>query len=341
MEESLLELTRILRLYIYYILLLVGTFGNVMSLVLLTKTKMGQTSAGVYFVNMAVGDIIYLTVGITDYIYGYHNNGVHIIYEHPWSCKIVRYVQFVAGDTSFWILLAITCDRFFAVVKPYYANLYCTVAKAKTISLLIWILSACLNIHSFWTRGLSVYQEETSMNATVAMDITDAQSNITNTKVIVRNCGFPTEAARYFEYFVRPWINLIFLALLPSVIICAMNYCIIKVLRHRLNRRKDRLGHSKVGDQLQHLTTMLFVVSVEYLVLIPPNFIFLLIRPYLESGTMLNVAQNIMYTIAYIHHSINFYLWCVAPKAFRSAFCLLIRCKEENIMEDFVMNSNS
>jgi len=95
----------------------------------------------------------------------------------PVSSLIVLLVWLDSGDTSIWVLVIFTVDRFSAICFPLRKQRDCWLAsRAKYYALGALLLAACKNVPVFWTRGA----EYKLINDTVA--------------VLVSNCGRPTAA---------------------------------------------------------------------------------------------------------------------------------------------------
>ena len=326
-SNRLVTLGREIRLACAFLQLIAGTFGNIVSFLIMTRTAMKKTSAGVYFANIAVGDTIFLYLGLGSYIFKYFHD-VAFQELHPMACKFARFTQFMSGDMSVWLLVAVTVDRFVAVVLPTKANSFCITRKARHICIGVWIAAILKNLHIFWTRGLEVYTPREGVSLTFV-------------------CGFPTYAHYRFERFVRPWIALTTLAIIPAIVILVLNICIIKALKKQSKMRREKQrpeSSNQIIDRrnVRQMTRMFLAVSIEYLILVPPIYLFLIIKPYLNRQSPKFVfAQSIIYAVQYVHYSINFYLWCLSGRGFRKEVRNLLGCESQKSQRYIEMNSRT
>jgi len=84
-----------------------------------------------------------------------------------------------SGDTSIWVLVVFTIDRFSAICFPLRKRDWWTPRRAKYYALGAFMVAVSKNLAVFWTRGA----EHVAINDTVT--------------VLVSNCGRPTAAYRY------------------------------------------------------------------------------------------------------------------------------------------------
>ncbi len=81
-----------LRLALYVPILVLGTVGNFLSFVVMRRKSMRETSPGVYFAAIAVGDTLALYVGVVPFIV-FYSSGVDLWTLHAWSCRCVHVLR--------------------------------------------------------------------------------------------------------------------------------------------------------------------------------------------------------------------------------------------------------
>ena len=162
---------------------------------------------------------------------------------------------------SAWLIVAVTTDRFLAVTYPLKASSYCTVQRAKYLSLILLLIATVYNIHVLWTIHLyskpplgylscSHYQSDTFME----------------------------------EYY--PFIKLSTYSVLPFTMVVVLNTSITRKLwrsRKTLSEAAPTGIHggpdrSKVAQNQQRITIMLLVVSFMWLGLTAPFMLFSLVK---------------------------------------------------------------
>ncbi len=168
----------------------------------------------------------------------------------------------------------------------------------------------------------------------------------------VNNCGFPSDSVAYFEIYVRPWIGFTLYAYIPLAAVLVLNTLIIRTLwkvrkvgqapevpsgqgqgdqnhpGQNQNHQGQGQGQGQMSQQQERarksnaqLTAMFLSISVTFLLLLPPSMTTIALKPYLD----LTEAQAARYaylesfadSLAYLMHSINFYLYCLTGPGFR------------------------
>ncbi|ESP05493.1 hypothetical protein LOTGIDRAFT_97704, partial [Lottia gigantea] len=111
------------------ILINIGTIGNLMSILVLTRSNMRKSRVSIYLTVLSSCDILVLYTGLLRQVIMYHTNSdVRILSD--FSCKINTV------DFSVWILVAVTVERIVSVWFPHHVRHTCTV-KSSTVTLVI------------------------------------------------------------------------------------------------------------------------------------------------------------------------------------------------------------
>ena len=129
-------------------LLLFGTFTNILSLLVLSRKRMRKHSTYVYLAILSVIDLLALWLGITrDFLA--HGFNIHI--RAWWLCKLHSFFFYYLLDMSSWILVAVSVDRFIAITFVFSSYtkqmLLKLLAKPKMICSVLLAFFALLNLH--------------------------------------------------------------------------------------------------------------------------------------------------------------------------------------------------
>ena len=140
------------------------------------------------------------------------------------------------------------------------------------------------------------------------------------------------EIGSYRKFFQGPWYFLDMTAYcgMPFLVICVCNVIIISRVagsyqRRRAMQQKEAQRYTK---DVQGITVMLLVVSIVFIILTLPlqtffisviiDFSFFGASPYIQALIwLLRYSVQIM---AYSNSSVNFILYCVSGRQFRTAF---------------------
>lgn len=266
-------------------------------------------------------------------------------YLSRWSCRFEKFLFYTFSDIAIWILVLFTIDRFIAVCLPFYKAKVCLPRRAMMACGVTSIILVGKNFHVFWTRG-EIYDQA---------------------GMVQSMCG---RTAHHFEHYVRPWIALTTITLLPFLIIVTCNISIVvhlvkarhKVVFHQkpdVGRKEtsslfqrsfksstltssfsqfipwnQKRGPSKVFTQT---TIMCLSTSVAFLICVSPSIILTLGRINWsndrKSVHAFGIAQAVNYQLSCLNHAINFFLYCLSGQRFRRELCDMIRGRPDNAFQ--------
>ena len=284
----------------------IGMVGNIFVILVLMcsgTSKTRHTTTAIYLTIMAMADMAFLVVGIIpEWLEACQFFIVNEV--HPVTCKLEKFLFYTFGDVAIWIMCAFTFDRFIAVCFPFKKQHVCTPKYAKITAVVIMVVSCGKNMHVFWTRG-------------PVFDSSDA--------ILETNCGRP-EPFSYFERYIRPWIAFAFVNLIPFIVVITCNIFIIKTLI-KAQRRMASVSTNDSG--FMQTIFMCLSASFAFLLCITPSIIVYIGKPYWTSegnpNYTYNIAKAITNQLAYVNHSINFFLYCITGRKFREQFVTLFR----------------
>ncbi len=283
-------------MWVWPIVILAGTVGNVLTFLVLIRRRMRRTPCYFYLAMLAFADTSVL------YLSGFKTwlrviAGIEILHLSNASCKIVMFLFLQSLHLSALFIVAITLDRFLTVWLPFNKASICVVRRAKLMSLLSFLIMVAYNIHVFWTINLRKYKK-TFICAPL----------LTNT----------------FMCHVFPWLKLSLYTLVPFFVVFALNVATISKIFHthaRFRRENDyKTSQMKTGQY--RVTVMLTGVSISWLMLTAPFTLYSFIRYTHHHTTAHDRAKDflfktICFTLLYVNHAINFYIYCLSGKRFR------------------------
>lgn len=294
-----------------------GLGGNALIVAVMTRRRMQGSSTCVYLSLMAIADTMVLLTGmIPEWL-----EAVRIVVFkelHEATCKLEKFLFYTSADTAVWFLVVFTIDRFIAVCYPLKKNKFCRSSRAKISCAVVLGAATMKNVHVFFTRGAQ-YKETMQVNGTGSSSL-----------LLISNCGKPSAASENFEDFVRPWIAFVVVSLLPFCVILLCNVCIIRTL---MSVRRLRAEHSIVSTtdkSLVQMTAMCLSASFCFLVCITPSIILLIGKPNWKNAPFYEIAKVVNNELVYVNHSVNFFLYCVTGKRFRSGITAVCRCRRKS-----------
>ncbi len=230
-------------------------------------------------------------------------------FENPTYCSIRILVVFGSALCGVLIILAMTFDRFYGIIRPHKASSFNTVKRAKITCLIIIIFSTLYNVpHIFLTleRGY--------------------------------DCVPYGRGIMYAYGEVYYWSSFVLNFSFPFVALLIMNSFIIHTIRSRRSltglttqsQRSDKGTKPKSSDS--QVFAILLLVTFSFLFLTTPTYMLFLFQmimdftktPELFAGwhIFFGLAQKLFFT----NNGINFFLYILSGTKFRNDFRQLICC---------------
>ncbi|XP_064639514.1 FMRFamide peptide receptor frpr-18-like [Lineus longissimus] len=282
------------------ILIIAGTILNALTVIVLLKRKFGKSSTRILLIVLAFVDTGVLWTALLGYWIRYaFDVEVRILSEL--SCPLNFFFTYFFLQLASWSITLLTIERWISVIFPLKAKLICTGKRTAIILILVVILLLCLNAHMLFLFG-----------------IRDGE------------CLPMAAPYIYFWKYVWTYIDLLAKACIPFLVITVCNCSILyKVIRsHNTRKKLPNLEKSSDGQtahaQMTSMTYMLTTVSVMFIFLTLPACIYyiLILKLTLISSWHSLVKLIFIHAftnfIQYINNSINFLLYCVSGKQFRT-----------------------
>lgn len=307
------ESLRVTRLIVKQILIPIiataGIVGNILNIIVLRNRKM-RSSTNVYLSALAVCDMLYLIFTLT--LSFIHCN----ISDQPKSAFYfiprARVLSDLFGNTAVWLTVAFTIERYIGVCHPMRGKVWCTVGKAKILSVIVLVVSFVNTFPEFFE-----------------MDITESSTNGT-TSYSCEQTTFGKSESYSIGYY---WWYVTFFTLVPFVFLFVFNSILIKSVWKANKRRHQLSNFSVVGENSrqqseQHkVTTMLITVVLIFLLCQLPWTVLLMYRTYLDANNFLKsqttfilISGNICNLLVIINASGNFLLYSYFSSRFRRTF---------------------
>ena len=310
------------------ILISFGTVGNILSIVVLTRTSIRTSTTALYLTFLAFSDLLVLYTGLLrQWLKFLFTNDVRHVSEA--ACKIHIWLVYSSLDFSAWILIAVTLERVISTWCPHSAKTKCS-RKYATI-LLVAILFLCLGLNSHLLFGMVDKVSE------------DGKS--------IKKCSTVDENYSAFFNLTWPWIDLCVFCLIPFSVIVVGNACILfKVIQSRKKARPRvqpsvRSLHNNNQSHHNHssMTAMLFTLNIVFLFTTSPISIYNVGYPiWLEGASQETKASlefwwAVVNMLMYTNNSLNFLLYCLSGSRFRQEVKILF-CPTRNQSSNIALN---
>ncbi|XP_064649860.1 kiSS-1 receptor-like isoform X2 [Lineus longissimus] len=230
--------------------------------------------------------------------------------------RVTYYLVEFLGQLSGWILAGMTIDRFIAIRFPLKAFTFCTVKRARKVVFGLTLVIGTVNANILFT-----YQVKRDPVFGLERFVED----------------FP--AAPVVEKIVS-WWELIAGTVVPFFVLIIFNCLIIwnvrsasKFQRQMTYDQKDKMQALRKAKAEAHLTRMLLLVCIAYLVCSVPVRIYLLENTgsfnYQDPEWFIQFNVGYWYGCIgwYMNYAINFYLYCIAGgRKFRQDVLEILCC---------------
>ena len=302
--------------YVSPVLILIGTAGNCLSILVFSQRELRSKSTSVYFMVLGVADTVVLYAGLLRHWVD-NTFGIDIRLLGVVGCKIHLFLVYMSMQYSAWTLVAVTFERFVSVVFPFHSQTVCKRRNALICLGTLTVLLCTLNLHFFWTKTIG-YSEYAGKLWPI----------VVNTEVM------------YKEFFNDVWnlLDVMIASVIPFLLMLICNITIIVRLQIAMMKRRGQMNvqQKDSGPRMTTMTAMLLAISFIFLCTTGPLTIYLTIRPYLprtEFGTRPDSQRHLLFTslslLAYVNNTVNFFLYCITGAKFRHELKSLFRCTKK------------
>ena len=292
------------RAVFFPIIIILGVFGNVMTIVIIRRLKENSSSMDRYFLSLAATDFcVILVAPFTVWLDS--ATGFSVLTSHDAVCKIVIFAYNAATTSSAWILVTMATHRALMVTWPHRVNAICTPRRSSCAVIAIVVFSSVAFSHMLYGAG------------------------------IVYPAGLCAFTGTYQVFLEEIWVHIELLlhSLLPIVLMLLSNSVLVRKLRVSVREASDQLATSETqtvsrAKTVNSITLQAVGVSCAFIVLTLPLSVWNLtsfIFPGdhiadLHKFVVRVVIQDICYWLGYINYSVNFYLYCLTGSRFRNQF---------------------
>ena len=330
-------------IYIWYIFpilhVVFGTFGNVMTSIVIFRNFRKMTSTSVMLLALACSDTMFL------YMTPFRNWLLYIFKVDfrgfsDFGCKILILLVYSTYQASSWFLVMLTFERVFCIVRPHKVKLYFTTKKAIIAVCVIVVLITGHNTHVFYGFGNHPVSEFLGREG----------------------CQISQENYITFYRYYWHWIHFATSYIVPCTAIVFGNTFIVYKLRNSAmdskraetasasNTRKNdtngttsKLRPTRLSKQKKSVTLMLIMLSLIFIISQTPLTIFLICEShllydankyactdfleYLDKAGKFKFTEAIVHNLGYLNSSINFFLYVLSGSRFRKDVKALLMCR--------------
>ena len=296
----------VFRSVFYFIIILLGVFGNIMTIVIIRRLKSNHSAMDRYFMSLAVTDLCVVITGPFP-TWLRSATGFRLPSSHDVICKVFAFVFNMAMASSAWILATMATHRALMVTWPHRVNAICTPRRSWCAVIAIVVLSSMTFSHILY--GFEIVHPH-------------------------RICGFK---GKYSVFTEEIWHKVEFFLdfLLPIVCILLSNIVLVRKLRVSVREASDQLATSETqtvsrAKTVNSVTLQAVGVSCAFIILSSPVSIVNIMSltspgrykyiTDLHAFALHKMIESISHMLRYMNYSVNFYLYCLTGRKFRNQF---------------------
>lgn len=296
-EEFYLKARSITGLICYPIACSIGLIGNAMSIIVMTQKQM-RSSTNVYLIALACSDSVKL---VSDFLYF----AVILLMELDKEAGeallrgLYPYAHYIFNSSlsiSAWLTVSVAVERYIYVCKPMMVKSYCTIQRARIITVTVYVLMSVLAIpNALRYQAYEIYNNGTDE---IISDL--------NVSKLWKNVVF-AQVYTWFQNLIR--------SVIPLLILIGLNACIMYGLRRcRLSRTKNMKRY--------RITIMLVFVVLVFMVCITPDAVMSTFfkSGYIEEDYLTRGIREITDFLLLINSAVNFILYCIFNTIFWKNF---------------------
>ncbi len=281
--------------YLSLIIVILGTSGNIMSLIVFSTKSMSGSVSSIFFRILAIVDTIFLFSTLPRYwiivIFRYDIRNYHDV-----ICKIHPFLVYWSGHLTGWILSAVAIERAVGVSMPHIYKSMVTRKRAKVLLATIILALGGLDSYLLFSR-----------------------------RIIAGYCSTDPDMIE-FDHNVWFYLDITAYCFCPFTMICLSNVCIIFFVVRSSIWRKKSLTTNQASASTSSLSTILITVSVVYLacslpveIYIPVNNAWRVPGMTWKTYSLLSLYNAFATLLAPVNSAANFYLYCLSGTTFRKA----------------------
>jgi thyrotropin-releasing hormone receptor len=188
------------------IIFIIGFVGNVMVVIVVSRTQSMHTPTNCYLVSLAIADIMLLVSAplptIAEFFLIINQSLLGGV-----GCAIMVFCQYLGVNVSSLSITAFTVERYIAICHPMRAQTMCTVRRAKRIIGALWAFGICYCVP--WLALIST-------TTRIYSDGTEVES-----------CEFKLERSSYLTYYMA---DLVIFYIIPLLLTCVLYGLIGRIL---------------------------------------------------------------------------------------------------------------
>ena len=299
--------------YFAPVLIIVGTVGNLIAVITLQSRLFKSSSTSFLLSTLALCDVLVLNTGLMRW-WLIHAFQIDVETLSKYGCKVHSLFTYFSHQIASWTLVLLTVERTISVLIPLRCHEFCNKRRLIPIWIGIAVILFCFNIHFFFSVDIQ--------------DFVNTSNSSNSRHCIIVNS--------WDSFFLGPWywIDACLGDFIPFLFVLVGNVIIVThLVRSGRLRSKVMLSAGEKDRKMSSTTFVLITVSVIFLVCnVPTDLLFLGYQYGLfpDNNSEQDAIYNLFFAgvsmLYYANNAIEFVLYFVSGRKFRSAFLDMFGC---------------
>lgn len=203
-----------------------GVFGNILTLIVLLQKKMRHTSTSQYLTFLTVFDLLFIISCFFNNLEIMYSNNLAIDQIRPYINLIFYPLGDFSANTSAYLILVFTIERFIAVAYPLNSRFWCRPSRARKIILITVIFTFVLTFPTFLENKIAY--------------ICDISTNQTRAELV--DSGFYPNF--YIYKLIYFWLIAIMVQFIPLTLLIILNGFLMKYIHGSIKMKHISLANS-------------------------------------------------------------------------------------------------
>ena len=293
----------------------IGILGIFLTIVVLSRKSM-CTSTNCYLMALSIADLLFLlllaSILIDERFAPDSSSYYHFVIYVTHTAIFMQIFQLA----SVWLTVMLAVERYIAICKPFLANKFCTVFRARVIICIIFALALICRCPNFWENKIVTVRDSMSNTSWTYMEPTDLSEDV-----------------NYITLY--PWIiEGVVTSMLPFLLLVILNIRLIWEVRKSTQylKRNQLLLHSDNSliliKEEQQITFMLISIVIVFFLCQAPYVIYtayVSINKFVAHSHHILLFRDVTILMLTLKSAVNFILYCWFSEKFLTALKGVVR----------------
>ena len=268
--------------------------GNALVIIAFAKYRTLQTVTNAFLLNMAVADLLYGTLNMPIWFLYNSPYSVNIFLDHKFVCFLSTAMLTTLMLTSLFTLLAVTMERYFAIIHPFTHMKYFEKMKIVILNFIIWLITI-----SYGTLSLGFLKPSFTKQLACLLVVN--------------------------EFYMLSLLIIVSLCLITTTAVYIKIGCVARAHSKSI-AAQSRPGNQDTTQRDRKLMKMLSFILISVYVSWGASAAYLGIYVFRSSSTSIEISGAVIGTLMSSGAFINPLIYAGMDGGFRTAFKKIIRC---------------